>query len=269
MLKRPHYLALGAVGLLALILLNLPPQTSSRLKLWVGTVFLPMFGLAGSAQRAGEAVGPRVLSKAALIRQIEELRSTNDILRLEVMQLRETARENAILRDAVGWQRQSLWKTRLARVVTRDPANWWRSIQIDLGSKDGIAKNMPVVAGTGLVGRVDEVGLNFARVLLIGDPNCRVSALLDNPSRDTGIIAPGEGSVLDQSIVEITYLSRQSKVETGQRVFTSGLGGVFPKGIPIGTVLDVSSANYGLYLEARVKLSADLSQLEEVFVILP
>jgi len=269
MLKRPHYAALGAVVLLALILLNLPPQTSSRLKLWVGTVFLPMFGLAGSAQRAGEAAGQRVLSKATLIRQVEDLRATNELLRIEAMQWREAARENDVLRAAVGWQKQSPWKTRLARVVTRDPANWWRSIQIDLGSEDGLARNLPVVTGAGLVGRVEEVGAHYARVLLVGDPNCQVSALVENATRDNGIIGPGEGSVLDQSIVEITYVSRQSRIETGQRVVTSGLGGVFPRGIPIGTVLEVASANHGLYLEARVKLLADLRQLEEVFVLVP
>jgi rod shape-determining protein MreC len=80
---------------------------------------------------------------------------------------------------------------------------------------------------------------------------------------------PGESSVLDESIVEMTYISRLAQILPGQRVVTSGLGGIFPKGIPIGNILDVNSIGYGLYLETRVKLIADLRELEEVWVIFP
>jgi rod shape-determining protein MreC len=142
-------------------------------------------------------------------------------------------------------------------------------MEIDLGSKDSVTKNMPVVTAEGLIGRVDEVGDNYSRVLLLGDPKCRVAALVENGKRDTGIIAPGEATVLDESIVQMTYLSRLSQISPGQRVVTSGLGGVFPKGIPIGYVVETTSVGYGLYLEARVKLIADLREMEEVWVIFP
>jgi rod shape-determining protein MreC len=103
--------------------------------------------------------------------------------------------------------------------------------------------------------------------VLLGDPKCRVAAMVENAKRDTGIIAPGEPTVLDESILQMTYLSRLSQISPGQRVVTSGLGGIFPKGIPIGHIVEMTSIGYGLYLEARVKLVADLREMEEVWVI--
>jgi len=120
----------------------------------------------------------------------------------------------------------------------------------------------------GLVGRVNEVGNSSSRVVLLGDPNCRVSAVVDNSAGDTGQILPGEATVLDESIVEMTYITRHSHAIPGQKVFTSGLDGL-PKNIPIGHITDTNSVGYGLYIEARIKLSANLHEMEEVFVLFP
>ena len=269
MLKRPQIIGLSVAALVALVLVNLPSQTASRVKLAIGGLFLPLFGIGSSAQRASEAASMRVVPKSALISEVEKLREENTELRLQLQQFREAFRENEVLRAALGWQSKSPWKVRLARVITRDPANWWRTLQINLGSADGVTRNMPVVTSDGLAGRIDQVGLNYSRVVLLGDPQCRVAALVENDKRDTGIIAPGEATVLDESLVELTYLSRLSVVAPGQRVVTSGLGGIFPKGIPIGHVVDTNSIDYGLYLEARVKLIADLREMEEVWVLYP
>lgn len=270
MLKRPHWWGLGAALALALVLLNLPSQTTSRLKFALSSLFLPLFGLAGSAQTLGDAGGMRALPKSVLIAQIEALRRENEELKIAAMQYQETERENALLREAVAWSKKIPWKVRLARVLTRDPANWWRTLQIDLGENAGVAKNMPVITAQGLIGRVQSVGPTSSRVTLISDPNCPVSAVVDNPGgRDTGTIRAGESSVLDESIVELTYLSRNSQVIPGQKVFTSGLGGIFPKAIPIGVITETNSVGYGLYLEARVKLYANLRDLEEVWVLYP
>jgi rod shape-determining protein MreC len=267
--KRPHVIGLVVAALMAFVLLNLPAQASSRLKFALSSLFLPLFGLAKTADIAGDAAGPRLLPKSVLVKEVEKLRRENEQLKIEVLQTRELARENAALRDTVGWQQKLPWKTRIAQVITRDPANWWRSLQINLGSKDGVVKDLPVITPMGLVGRVAEVGRSSARVALLGDPHCPVSAVVDNPSRDTGTIVPGEATVLDESIVEMTYITRHSQAIPGQKVFTSGLGGIFPKGIPIGHITETNSIGYGLYLEARVKLSANLQELEEVFVLFP
>jgi rod shape-determining protein MreC len=268
MFKRPHIIGLTAAVVLAVVLLNLPAQTTARLKFAISSLFVPLFGLAKTAEKTTDATGARLLPKTVLVNEVEKLRRENEQLKIEVMQTRELARENSALRDAVGWQKRLPWKARIARVISRDPANWWRSLEINLGSKDGVVRDLPVITKMGLVGRVFEVGGSSSRVVLLGDPNCRVSAVVDNAAHDTGQILPGEATVLDESIVEMTYITRHSQAIPGQKVFTSGLDGL-PKNIPIGHITDTNSVGYGLYIEARVKLSANLHEMEEVFVLFP
>jgi len=104
-------------------------------------------------------------------------------------------------------------------------------------------------------------------VVLIGDSNCKVAALVENETRDTGVV--GADGPLDTALVKLSHLSRMANLKPGQNVVTSGLGGLFPPGIPIGKIVDSRLVEYGLYTEARVKLAADLGALEEVWVLMP
>src|SRR5262249_5786992 len=160
----------------------------------------------------------------------------------------ETSRENTRLRQLLGWQQKTPWKLKLANVVLRDPENWWRTVQIDLGSRDGIRTNLPVLTSDGLlVGRVDAVGFTRSQVVLLGDRNCKAAALVQNESRDAGVI--GTSDPFDNSLVTLSFLSKNANLKSGQWVVTSGLGGIFPGGIPIGTVVDSRTVEYGLYTE--------------------
>lgn len=253
--------------LLALVLLNLPTGVTTRLKLALGSVFLPLFGLASSSQQMTEKLSDAVLPRSVLVDQYRQLRVENQELRLRVQHGEEALRENERLRRLLAWQPRSPWKVRLARVVLREPANWWRSVEIDLGSRDGVVSDSPVLTPEGLVGRIGAVSMTRSQVLLVGDPNCRVSALIENGRRDLGIL--GVSSPLLEGLVELNYLPHSVEVQPGQNVVTSGLGGVYPKGIPIGKVVDVRAVDYGLYSQARVKLAANLSGIEEVWVLMP
>jgi rod shape-determining protein MreC len=154
-------------------------------------------------------------------------------------------------------------------VVARDPANWWRSLKIDLGARDGVVTNAPVLTAEGLVGRVSEVSFAQSQVVLLGDPDCRVAVMVEE-TREHGVIAPESAGPLDDSLVDIAFLlSRSSHLKAGQRIVTSGDGGIFPKGIRVGHVVDTRSVGYGLYTEARAKLAVNVGTLEEVFVKLP
>jgi rod shape-determining protein MreC len=267
MFKQKHYLALGAVTLVALLIFSLPPSVTGRLKLAVGSLFLPLFGLVNTAQQLPVAAADAVLSRRELLQLAEKLRRENDQLKVQALQANATARENDQLRSALGWQRLTPWKLKLANVVMRDPANWWRTIEIDLGARDGLRENLPVLTSEGLVGRVSSVALTRSQVVLLGDPNCKASALVENPAHDTGVISAS--GPLDNSLAELTYLSGSANLKPGQGVITSGLGGIFPKGIPIGQVVDSRPVEFGLYTEARVKLSANLDALEQVWVLFP
>jgi rod shape-determining protein MreC len=267
MLKQKNYLTLGVVTLVAVLLFSLPPRVTGRLKLAMGSLFLPLLGLASTAQQLPVAAADAVLTRRELLRQVENFRRENDQLKVLALQADATARENEQLRTLVGWQRQVPWKLKLANVVLRDPANWWRTVEIDLGTRDGLVDNLPVLTADGLVGRVSSVGYTRSQVVLLGDPNCKASALVENAAHDTGVISAS--GPLDNSLVELTYLSGSANLKPGQGVITSGLGGIFPKGIPIGQVVDSRSVEFGLYTEARVKLNANLGALERVWVLLP
>ena len=268
MLRRPHYIALGIVVVVTVAILKLPSRTAARVKLAVSSLYVPLFGAADSTQKTVEKAGNAVLPKKELVSQVDQLQRENQQLRLRAAQLEGLAHENARLRSLLQLPKLVDWNLKPARVVARDPANWWRTVRIDRGSRDGIVTNAPVLNLDGLVGRVSEVGFTQSQVVLVGDPNCRVSVLIEE-TREHGIIEPTSSTPLDSTIVELGYLSRNSKLAPGQRVITSSYGGVFPKGIVVGHIVDYHSVDFGLYTQARIKLSVNMNALEEVFVKLP
>ena len=267
MLKRPQYIALGLVAALMLAILILPAHTTARLKLAIGSLFLPLFGLAGTTHQLAEKAGVAITPRSELIKQNETLREENERLRAQALQAEEVLRENGRLHELLNWrQLQKSWTLKPANVIARDPASWWRTVQIDLGSRDGMKTNLTVLSTSGLVGRIATVGFDRSQVLLLGDPDCKVSALV-NETRDMGVV--GAGGPFDSSLTTMSYLPKDANLKAGQLVVTSGLGGIFPKGIPIGKIVDTRPVEYGLYTEARIKLSANLSALEDVWVWMP
>jgi rod shape-determining protein MreC len=263
MLKRSHYMAIGLVLALLLLILILPAHTTARLKLAIGSLFLPLFGLASSSHQLEQKADDTLTSRKELLKQVSSLREENEKLRTQALQTDELLRENNRLRSQLKWQEtRKAWNLRLANVIARDPANWWRTIQIDLGSRDGVRTNCAVLTPDGLVGRVSAVGFTRSQVVLLGDSECKVSAMIQE-TRDTGVI--GASGPFEGSLATMSYL-KEPNVKANQTVITSGIGPIFPPGIPIGKIVDARPVEYGLYTEARVKLSANLSALEEVWV---
>jgi rod shape-determining protein MreC len=267
MFKRSDYVAFGLVALLALLALNLPDRTAHRVKLAVSALYLPLFGLAGSVQGLIDQAGGLMVPRKSLLREMDALRRENGALRLRMAQFEEAWIENERLRAALEWQGRMPWRMRAARVVGQDPSNWWRNIHIDLGSRDGIRPNFNVLTAEGLVGRVSEVGFARSRVVMLGDPGCRVAAQVQETREKGSIMA--SASSLDRLVVELTYLPGTAVCRPGHRVITSGDGGIFTNGIPVGTIIEVQTNEFGLYLEARVRLAANLNRLDEVWVMIP
>jgi len=267
MLRKKHYFALGAVTLVTALLLCLPSGAVSHLKLAIGGLFLPLFGSVNAVRQLPDRAADALLPRGELLKKVESLQRENQQLKFQNSQAAFIARENDQLRAQIGWQRQQPWRLKPASIVLRDPANWWRTVQIDLGRRDGVTTNMPVLTSDGLVGRISSVGYARSQVVMVGDPGCRVSVRVVNPAHDMGVIGPG--GPLDNSLVDLSYLSGNANLKPGQQVVTSGEGGIFPPGINIGQIVDARQAEYGLYTEARVKLSANLGALDEVWVLLP
>ncbi|MBT3842663.1 MAG: hypothetical protein HOB97_03880 [Verrucomicrobia bacterium] len=262
--------AVGAVLLTVFLLLVIPESARARLKSAIGALFLPVIGISTTGQVALESLGQLGASGSASSPTNQALGQAPDVppsladLHVENALLREEINQ---FRDANDWERRIPWESKLVRVVGRDPYNWWRRIKINLGSNKGIRFNQPVISAKGnLVGRVSEVGPLTSWVVLAGDPNCRFSALIKESRSQGGIVSPRQYSS-DPRVVELTYLPNDVELRPGQAVVTSGLGGGFPKEIPVGLVVDSWISKDGLYTEARVKLHANLNQLETVRVL--
>ncbi len=269
MLKRPRIIAITIVVLLVVAVLNLPGRWTSHLKFAIGGFFIPLFGLAGSAQHTATKTGDALAPRSALVQELENLRRENQTLQIRLAQAAEIQRENDRIRDQLGVIRQYPWTLKYARVIGRDPANWWRAVHIDLGSRDGMRPDLTVLTPQGLVGRVAAVSARRSLVLLVGDPNCGVAATIAETKDSTGVIAPSSSDALDNTLVDLSKLPRNCNAKPSQRVLTSGKGGVFPPGIPIGLIVDSRLVEFGLYAEARVKLAVDYNKLEEVWVKMP
>lgn len=265
MLKRGHYWALGAVISLLLVLLNLPPTASARLKLAISGAFLPLFGLANTGASFVDDVSLRVLPRGVLIAQLRQLENENAELKLEAQQSNKALEENRRIRAQLGDTPPDAWGWRLARVVGREPTTWWRTVQINYGSRHGAVLNQTVLTPEGIVGRISLVGAHLSHVALVGDVDCQVFAVVGE-TRDFGVIK-GPQSTVEAGVVEWTSLRSSPDVMSGHMLMTSGLGGVFPKGLIIGKVIDTRSVQAGLHTSARIKLAADLSRLEEVWIL--
>ena len=149
-----------------------------------------------------------------------------------------------------------------AQVIGRDPTGWFKSVIIDKGKWAGLRLDMPVVNAFGVVGRVVSVSSNYAKVLLIIDQNSAVDCLVQR-SRDRGMLKG-----LMSEICKLDYVAKSNDISMGDIVVTSGLGGVFPKGLPVGRILDVKEISGELFKDIKIRTAVDFSKLEEVLVIL-
>jgi len=203
------------------------------------------------------------------IEGISQLRAENDQLRSEVdrlsaqaVQIGELQRDNSELRAELGF-RQAFqnFKWIPARIIGYDPSNLVHAIIINQGSQNNVAPGMTVVTPVGLVGQVVAVTPTTAKVLLITDVSSSVDSLIQ-ANEAKGVV---EGSRDGQ--LTMTYIPQGVKVQTGDRIVTSGLGGVYPAGLWVGTVTDVRQNDVDLYQDARLEPAVDFGRLEVVLVI--
>jgi len=195
-------------------------------------------------------------------RENEELKRTLGRLREENHQLQEVALSNRRLRSLLAFQKSSERRAVAAEVIGTDPSPWFQSIIIDKGKKDGLSKSLPVVVPDGVVGQVVEAAGHYSRVLLIIDQNSAVDALVQR-TRARGIVAGAA-----ESGCTFKYVLRKHDVQVSDVVVTSGLDGVFPKGLRVGQVSGVVKRAAGIFQEVSVMPYANFETLEEVLVIL-
>jgi rod shape-determining protein MreC len=214
--------------------------------------------LRGATGAAGEA--------ATLRERNVELEQTVAQLTVENLRLKEIEAENVRLRSLLQFRDVNPSFTYkggqvVGRIVANEPTSIVKSILIDIGSSNGIEPGMPVVTERGLVGRVTDVYRNAARVLLITDSSSNVNTMLQN-TRLRGILRgrAGQLPIMD-------YLPQDQQILVGDIVVTSGEGGSFPIGIPVGQVVEVEQNDVEMFQRAAVRTTVDFDTLETVLVV--
>ena len=177
-------------------------------------------------------------------------------------ELDEIALSNSRLRNLLEFKQTATSKILVAEVVGKDPSPWYQTIIIDKGNAEGVKKWQPVVIPESIVGHVMDVSTHYAKVLLIVDRNSAVDATVQR-TRTRGIIK-GEA----KGRFFFNYVLRKDDVRVGDKVVSSGFDGVFPKGLPIGSVSGVIRRNSGIFQEVYVSPHVDFEKLEEVTVLL-
>jgi rod shape-determining protein MreC len=179
----------------------------------------------------------------------------------------EIKRENKRLRNLIGIQSDMEYETVIAEIVAKSPQNYYKTLIVNRGKNSGIVKWMPVVAYQNetrcVVGKVIDVQQFSARIQPLIDQSSYIGVMLME-SRYSGILQ-GQSPVSDNCLMQ--YVDRRAEINYGDLVITSGMGGVFPKGIIIGEIVSVSKKRYGIFQEAIVKPVVDYGRLEEVYII--
>lgn len=206
-----------------------------------------------------------ITSLGRLESENSKLKEQVNLLKGQLYLTEELKQENQRLKSLLQYNDQysKNFSTSVARIIGRDPGNWFGIITLNKGLKDGIVKNMPVVTASGLAGKVVAVSQNTAQVMLISDPRSGVGSMVQE-TRIPGVL---EGTTAGSGETRLIHVPKDTQLYNGQVVITSGIGGTYPKGIPIGRIVDVSNEPTGLFKTATVRPFADLYRLEEVLII--
>jgi rod shape-determining protein MreC len=199
---------------------------------------------------------------ASLRQRNIELESEVSELQAQVIQLQQQVGETDILAALVDFSRaRSENSYQAAAVIGRDPSPFLHYVIINVGSNDGILRGMPVVTDQGLVGRVDAVIADAARVQLITDAASNVNVRLQNAETDAALVGSVTGDVT------LDLIPQDVTIEVGDLVLTSGLGGGYPPDLIVGQVVNLRSRDFDLFQQATVQPVVDFNRLELVLVI--
>ena len=193
----------------------------------------------------------------------EKLQNDVALLRWKLFDLRELVQENTRLNGLLNFKQKSPLRLLATRVIGRSPDSWSSSVIIDKGRYNGIKPGMAVVSFKGLVGSIVESAQSTAKVLLINDPNQGVSSIVQR-SRQEGLVSGTLGTNLI-----MRYLPDDADIVIGDIVVTSALSQLYPKGLLVGRIVNIGREFSGLNRYAVVKPAVDLSNIEELLVIIP
>lgn len=264
LLRRYRFLCLAIILLLATVILysyNLRQKTATTFFERAVLTFAAPFqtSIDGIVDSATGIWGNYLWLVDAQKRNLE-LEQENQQMQSQLRQVQEVYLQNERLRKLLAFVDDLDRPALPAQVIGEDASNWARTIIIDKGTQAGLRNGLPVVAAQGVVGRIIKIAPASSRVLLVTDASSAVAALIQR-TRTRGV-ARGRGDNLS-----IEYALRNADIQVGDLLVTSGMGGVFPKGLPLGLVESVEKDQFGLFQQVKAAPTIDFSLLEEVMVI--
>lgn len=235
----------------------------------VGTVVSPVEGAASAVTGGIGEWFKSLFGRSQLQQENAALRERISQLEGQIALNGELQQENDRLREIANFYEENPeYEMLTARVTARNPGYWFDTFLINAGRGEGIQKDMVVLTPQGLVGRIIEVGSNWSKVQAVIDSLSSVSGMIER-TRDVGVVrGTAETGAQTGGRCNMYYLPYENDLVPGDRVLTSGLGGLFPKGVVIGEVIEVSRAAGETERTAVVQTAVDFSQLEEVIVLL-
>jgi len=222
-------------------------------------------GISGVGQHFNEAVAA-VRGLGGMVEKNRELSAEIVHMQAELTTFKGLDEENLRLRRSLDFRRQEPRKMIPCEVMSRNISGWWSTVRIGKGSNHGIKENRAVISPDGLVGKTLEVTRRTSEVILVSDPACRVSARISRVNA-FGVVSGSGASVTGRPVARMDFINKDAKVRVGDEVATSGLGGVFPKGIHIGYIEKIEKDESGLYQSAQIIPRATAELLDFVFVI--
>ena len=233
----------------------------------ISRVIVPVQSAVGNAVRSVRSNVARRRTQMELTTQIDQLPEEHQLLSGELASMNELALENERLWSLLGVTRTLVDQEYIAAKVTgKEPGGWFETFVLDVGEKDGVQKDDPVLNADGLVGRVMEVYDTSCVVMSIIDSRSAAAALVER-TRDNGVVQ-GSLYLTDSSeLLRMYYLPEGSELSMGDRVITSGLDGIYPKGLYIGSILSISRERSAGDSYVVVDTAVDFAHLETVLVL--
>ncbi len=264
---RKYYtvIAVGIVILISLILFSLnlkSPESMNFCRKVVLEAAVPLESAVDSVFDSITGTWERYFMLVGMEKKNREMEAKIAALTKEINDYRESSLRCERLRKLMDLRNGLTFPTVAASVVGKNRSSIFKTVLIDKGTADGIKPGFPVMSAEGIAGRIIEASPNASKVLLLVDYNSNIDALVQR-NRCHGMLR-GSGSFG----CELRYVQRSEYVIVGDVVVSSGLAGVFPPGLPIGTVAAVEKGNAGLFQNIIVHPAADIAKLEEVLVII-
>jgi rod shape-determining protein MreC len=253
----------GILSALIFYSLNIPHKRSANfVERGLLTVFAPVMKPAARVSGFFEDAWNDYINLVGVRQENLRLRDEIKGLNARIIAAGETATANQRLEKLLGMKNSIKAPVVTVSVIGEDLNSWFRTVVIDQGSSGGIAEGMAVVAADGVVGQIVKVAPTTSRVLLLTDHTSGIAATIQR-SRARGVVkGKGEG------LCSLEFTTREEDVKVGDIVITSGIGGVFLKGIPIGEVTMVKRGEYGIFQTVIIRPLVRLAHLEEALVVL-